>query len=89
MGAPLFLVLSSHLFWTSDYPAGVTQEEGHTGGSPSFCGACLNFLSREGFSGPFPSSTVKSNFVLLINSRQREGQESWKDVKNVLLMSGA
>ena len=42
---------------------------GHTGGrshriSPDFfCGACLNFLSREGFSRPFPSSTVLSNFV--------------------------
>ena len=42
---------------------------GHTGGRshrifpPSFCGACLNFLSREGFSRPFPSSTVKSNFA--------------------------
>ena len=46
---------------------------GHTGGrphrsfflssSPSFCSACLNFLSREGFSRSFPSSNVKSNFV--------------------------
>ena len=43
---------------------------GHTGGKshrishpPSFCGACLNFFSREGFSRSFPSSTVKSNFV--------------------------
>ena len=42
-------VFSSHSFWTSsslDVPAGVTQEEGHTGGRshrishpPSFCGA--------------------------------------------------
>ena len=50
-------MFSSHSFWTSsssDVPAGVTQEEGHTGGRshrifhpPSFfCGACLNF-SRE------------------------------------------
>ena len=43
---------------------------GHTGGRshrtfppPSFCGASLNFFSREGFSHSFPSSTVKSNFV--------------------------
>ena len=46
---------------------------GHTGGRPhcsfipssppSFCSACRNFLSREGFSRSFPSSTVKSNFV--------------------------
>ena len=44
-------VFSSHSFWTSsslDVPAGVTQEEGHTGFlyPPFFCGACLNF-SRE------------------------------------------
>ena len=34
-GVPVFVrVFSSHLFWTSsslDVPAGVTQEEGHTG----------------------------------------------------------
>ena len=46
---------------------------GHTGGRPhwsffpssppSFCSACFNFLSREGFSRSFPSSNVKSNFV--------------------------
>ena len=48
-------VFSSHSFWTSmDVPAGVTQEEGHTGGRshrishpPSFCGACLIFLARR------------------------------------------
>ena len=44
-------VFSSHSFWTSsslDVPAGVTQEEGHTGFSihlPS-AGACLNFLDQ-------------------------------------------
>ena len=63
-------VFSSHPFWTSsslDVPAGVTQEEGHTGGRshrishpPFFCGSCLNF------SHSLPSSTVKSNFVLLL-----------------------
>ena len=53
-GAHVFVCMfSSHLFWTSsslDVPAGVTQEEGHTGGRlhrishpPSFCGACLYF----------------------------------------------
>ena len=48
----------------------VRTSRGHTGGRshrifnpPSFCGACLDFLSREGFSHSFPSSTVKSNFV--------------------------
>ena len=66
-------VFSSHLFWTSsslDVLAGVTQEEGHTGGKshrisypPCFCGPCLNFFSREDFSHSFPSSPVKSNFV--------------------------
>ena len=53
-----------------DVPAGVTQEECHTGGMshriscpPSFCGACLNFSREKDFSRSFPSSTVKSNFV--------------------------
>ena len=40
----------------------VTQEEGHTGFFFSTsCGICRNFFSREGFSRPFSSSTVKSN----------------------------
>ena len=46
-------------------PGGVTQEEGHTGvffHLPSAVLALI-FLSREGFSRSFPSSTVKSNFV--------------------------
>ncbi len=30
---------------------------------PSSCGACLHFLSREGFGCPYPSSTPKLNFV--------------------------
>ena len=47
-----------------DAPAGVTQEEGHTGflHLPSAVLALI-LLSREGFSHPFPSSTMKSNFV--------------------------
>ena len=43
---------------------------GHTGGRshsishpPSFCGACLNFSREKNSAIPFPSSTVKSNFV--------------------------
>ena len=66
-------VFSSHPLWTSsslDVPAGVTQEEGHTGGRshrifnpPSFCGACLDFCREKDSAIPFPSSTVKSNFV--------------------------
>ena len=60
-------VFSSHPFWTSrslDVPAGVTQEESHTGfliHLPSAVRALI--LSREGFSHSFPSSTVKSNLV--------------------------
>ena len=49
--------------WT---PAGVTQEEGHTGfliHLLSAVRALMFFFSREGFSHSFPSSTVKSNFV--------------------------
>ena len=45
-------------------PAGVTQEEGHTGfliHLPSEVRALI--FSREGFSYSFASSTVKSNFV--------------------------
>ena len=41
-------------------PAGVTQEEGHTGGRshrifnpPSFCGACLDFCREKGSAIPF------------------------------------
>ena len=48
-----------------DVPAGVTQEEGHTGvfHLPSAVRCLPLFLLREGFSRPFPSSVVKSNFV--------------------------
>ena len=64
---PTVCVFSSHLFWTSsslDVPAGVTQEEGHTGFLIHLPPAVHAFiLSREGFSRSFPSSTVKSNFV--------------------------
>ena len=70
------VLLSSHLFILDvrfvDVPAGVTQEEGHTGFSPpSFCGACLNNFSREKDSAErsFPPSTVKSNFVTLMHTK--------------------
>ena len=61
-------VFSSRSFWTSislDVPAGVTQEEGHTGFLIHLLSAvrALYFFSREGFSLSFTSSTVKSNFV--------------------------
>ena len=42
---------------------------GYTGGRsnrispPSFCSACFDFLSLEGFNCPFLSSAVESNFV--------------------------
>ena len=57
-------MFSSHSFWTSsslDVPAGVAQEEGHTGGRshrishpPSFCGACLSFSREKDSAIPFP-----------------------------------
>ena len=59
-------VFSSHLFWTSsslDVPAGVTQEEGHTGLLTHLLPCAVHirlFFSRKGFSRSFPSSTVKS-----------------------------
>ena len=58
-------VLSSHFLDIRlvDATAGVTQEEGHRISPPSLCGACLNFFSWEGFSRPFPSSTVMSKSV--------------------------
>ena len=53
-----------------DVPAGVTQEEGHTAYfSTFFLRGLPYFLSREGSSYPFPSSTVKSNFVYPRNNR--------------------
>ena len=52
---------SSHLFWTSnplEVPAGATQDFSST----FLLRRCVPlFLSREGFSSSFPSSTVKSN----------------------------
>ena len=52
-------VFSSHSFRTSsslDVPAGVTQEEGHTGFliHLTFCGACLNFSREKDSAIPFP-----------------------------------
>ena len=46
------------------------QEEGHTGFHylPSAVLALI-FISQEGFSRSFPSSTVKSNFVYPRNNR--------------------
>ena len=52
-------VFSSDSFWTSsslDVPAGVTQEEGHTGfliHLPS-AGACFNFSREKDSAIPFP-----------------------------------
>ena len=47
-----------------DVPAGVTQEEGHTGflHLPSAVLALI-FTAREGSNRSFPSSTEKSTFV--------------------------
>ena len=68
-------VFSSHLFWRSsslDVPAGVTQEEGHTGFfsyPPSFCGACLNF-SRERRIQPFLSLVDREVEFLCLKKNQ-------------------
>ena len=60
-------VFSSHSFWTSSslyVPAGVTQEEGHTGFLHLLSAVhALIFLTRRIQPYSFPSSTVKSNFV--------------------------
>ena len=54
-----------------DAPAEVTQEEGRTG----FLHFPSAVLSREGFSRPFLSSTVRSNFVYpRINRSELVGQ---------------
>ena len=65
-------VLSSHLFWTSDlwlHQPGSHRRKVAQDFSNFLLRACFNFLSREGFSRPFPSSTVKSNFVYPRNNR--------------------
>ena len=48
---------------------------------PSSSGACLNFISREGFSRPFPSSTLKSNFVYPRKRSQLVGHDVRKNRK--------
>ena len=65
-------VLSSQLFWTSGL--WTHQPGSHTGkvtkDFSTFLMRCLPyFVLREGFSRPFPSSTVKSNFVYPRNNR--------------------
>ena len=43
---------------------GHTEERSHRISHPlSFCGACLDFSRGKDSAFPFPSSTVKSNFV--------------------------
>ena len=60
-----------------------------------FCGACLDFLSRKGFSRPFPSSTVKSNLVYprhnrspLVGHDVRESPSSSDSAEIVLTSQG-
>ena len=61
---PIFISVCVVISVILDVPAGVTQEEGHTGFLIHLPSAVLAFIfSREGFNRPFPSSTVKSNFV--------------------------
>ena len=69
--SPCMCVLSSYLFWTSDlwthhqtgsHRRNVIQD------LYTFLLRCLpQFLPREGFSHPFPLSTVKSNFCVPTN----------------------
>ena len=61
-------MLSFHLSWTPDYvwthQPGSHRRKSTQDFSSTFLLRCLPcFLSREGFSLPFPSSTVKSNYV--------------------------
>ena len=65
-----FFFLVSPLFWPSDFTFIYmwTHQPGSPNSTgdffpPSFCCACLHFLWREGFRDPFPSSTMRSNFV--------------------------
>ena len=62
-------VFSSHSFWTSsslDVPAGVTQEEGHTGFLIHLPSAVRAFIFLARRIQPFLSLvTVKSNFVAI------------------------
>ena len=46
-----------------DVPAGVIQEEGHTGFLHLPSAVLALIFIAQGFSRPFPSSTVKSSFV--------------------------
>ena len=47
-----------------DVPAGVKQEEGHTGFLHLLSAVLALIFSREGFSRSFPLSTVKSIFFV-------------------------
>ena len=61
-------IYSGYQAWLVDVPAGVTQEEGHTGFLIHLPPAVLAlFFSREGFGRSFLSSTVKSIFCVLTN----------------------
>ena len=77
--SPVCVVLSSHLFRMSDLwdaPTGVTQEEGHTGFLHLPSAVLALILIGEGFSLPFPSSTVKSNVVYPRINRLRKNPSS-------------
>ena len=74
-------VFSSHLFWTSgvlDVPAGVTQEDSHTGflvHLPSVVLALI-FLARR-IHPFFPLSTVKSIFFFFLISLTADGSHHY------------
>ena len=62
------LLLSFHLFRMSDY-LWAHQLESHRTSPPSSYGVCLNLSHQKDSAVPFPSSTVKSNFVYPRNNR--------------------
>ena len=62
----VLVLLSSHLFWASDlwtHQPGSHRRKATQDFSPFLLRWLPQFLSREGFSRLFLSSTVKSNFV--------------------------
>ena len=71
----ILLILDIRLYLSvnmrTHQPRSHRQGEGHTGILPLFSGGCLNLLSREGFSRPFPSFAVKSNCWVLHERKTR------------------
>ena len=72
----LFVCVCCHPIYSGRQTCGRHQPGSHRTSPPSFYIQCLHsFLWREGFSRPFPSSTVKSNFVHSQSNRSPLGQK--------------